>query len=256
MRFGICTAPENAQTLARLGFDYVECAITTLAAMEDGAFDEVRRAVEASPLMCESGNLFLPGTCRITGEAANFDAALAHLRVAVPRFAALGGQIAVFGSGGARAVPEGWPKDKAMEQLARFCRLAGGICAEHGVRIAIEPLNTGECNIINSVSEGVDLAEMAAHPNVGVLADWYHVAVENEGVDGILRAGSRLWHCHIARPQGRAYPSPGDPEDAGYDAFFGALRAIGYEGRVSIEGRGDPAQDGGAALTALRAARG
>jgi len=252
MRFGICTAPENAGILAELGYDYVECAITPLAAMEQSAFEETRQRVLASPLRCEAGNLFLPGSCRVTGEAADFDAAIAHLRVAIPRFAALGGQVAVFGSGGARAVPEGWPMEKAMEQLAEFCRLAGDVCAENGVRVAIEPLNRKECNIINSVKEGVALAEMASHPSVGVLADWYHVAAENEGTGGILCAGARLWHCHIAKPGGREYPAGKDGAAASYAEFFGALRAIGYGGRISVEGRGEPEADGKAALMAMR----
>lgn len=252
MRFGICTDPMGIGILEEMGYDYLECSIAPLGTMEEAAFAEILGRVKASALRCEAGNLFLPGTCRITGEKADFPSAIAHLRRAIPRFAQLGGQVAVFGSGGARGVPEGFPAERALEQLAEFCRLAGDVCAESGVRIAIEPLNRGECNVINSVAEGIALAEAAGHPSVGVLADWYHVAAEAEGTGGIERAGEALWHCHIARPQGRAYPRPDDPQDAGYEAFFGALKRIGYAGRVSVEGRGDPAADGPAALEALR----
>lgn len=252
MRFGICTPPENIGALAKLGYDYLECAIAPLGTMEAAAFGLIRDVVADSPLRCEAGNLFLPGTCRITGDAADFDGAADHLRRAIPRFAALGGQVAVFGSGGARRVPDGFPMDRAFDQLAEFCRIAGGICADNGVRVAIEPLNRGECNIIVSVSEAVDLAEAANHPAVGVLADWYHIMVEGEGVSGIERAGARLWHCHIARPDGRRYPKPGDPAEAGYAEFFGALKKIGYDARVSVEGSGSPDADGAAALEALR----
>jgi sugar phosphate isomerase/epimerase len=52
------------------------------------------------------------------------------------------------------------------------------------------------------------------------------------------QAGGALLHCHIASPGARRYPLPGDGAD--YSAFFGALRSIGYAGRVSVEGSGTP----------------
>jgi sugar phosphate isomerase/epimerase len=253
MRFGVCADPALIEILAMQGYDYLECAIAPLAAMTDGAFDALRRKVEDSPLRCEAGNLFLPGACRLTGEEADQDAAIAHLRRAIPRFSALGGQVAVFGSGGARNVPAGFSMERARVQMIDFTRRAGALCAEYGVRVAVEPLNRRESNIINSVAEGLAFVKLVNHANVGVLADWYHAATEREGTDGMRAAGDLLWHCHIARPDGRAYPRPDDDADkAGYRCFFDALHAIGYQGRVSVEGGGNPVREGVSALALLR----
>jgi len=49
----------------------------------------------------------------------------------------------------------------------------------------------------------------------------------------ILQTGADLRHCHIARPEGRKYPLPGDGYD--YAPFFAALRENGYTARLSIE---------------------
>ncbi len=252
IRFGICTDPFHAPVLAAQGYDYLECAISALGLMEAGSYDELAERMKASPLKAEAGNLLLPGGTRLTGEQADLEDACAKLAVSLPRFARLGGKVAVFGSGGARAVPEGFARESAMEQLAEFCRRAGAICGEYGLLLAIEPLNRKECNIVNSVVEALELAVACGDSRVGALADWYHVAVENEGTEGIAAAGNRLYHCHIARPDGRAYPHPSDPDCSGYEAFFAALCAIGYQGRVSVEGRGEPARDGALALAALR----
>ncbi len=47
--------------------------------------------------------------------------------------------IIVFGSGGARRIPEGFDRQRAHGQLVAFCRMVGPIAREHGVIIAVEP---------------------------------------------------------------------------------------------------------------------
>ena len=56
---------------------------------------------------------------------------------------------------------------------------------------------------------------------------------------------------HIASGNGRRYPLPGDGES--YGALFAALRAAGYNARMSIEGKTENiAQDGKAALAYMK----
>jgi D-psicose/D-tagatose/L-ribulose 3-epimerase len=85
---------------------------------------------------------------------------------------------------------------------------------------------------------------------VGVLADWYHMAVQNEGIDGMVDAGNRLLHCHIANPAGRRFPMPGDGAD--FSPMFTALKKIGYDGCVSVEGNGDETEFSAACLRLKR----
>ena len=72
-----------------------------------------------------------------------------------------------------------------------------------------------------------------------MLGDTYHMAAGNEPLSALAEAGELLWHVHMARPQNRAYPSRQDPQQdqEAYAALFSTLRAMGYEGRVSVEGQ-------------------
>ena len=66
-------------------------------------------------------------------------------------------------------------------------------------------------------------------------ADEYHMIEMNESEQSIIDAGFNLMrHCHTADPVARKYPHPDGTWD--YKPFFDALKSIGYEGRVSIEG--------------------
>ena len=71
------------------------------------------------------------------------------------------------------------------------------------------------------------------HPQVRLLADFYHMRMDNESMDAILRASGLLTHVHIANGQGRGYPL--SPTEDCYGEFFERLHRIGYNGRVSIE---------------------
>lgn len=249
IKFGVCTAPENAPLVAQLGFDYIECAVTGIAALSDEEFARVREGILQSPIRMEAANVMMPGDIRLTGDQADLSPVPAYFDGVLPRIAELGCKVVVFGSGRARKMPEGYSRDKAWDQVAEFLALAGDSFAKYNLHIAIEPLNTGEDNVINSVSEGLAVANRVNHPNVGVLADWYHITKENEGVDGILAAGEKLWHTHVINPFGRSFPKNGDGDI--YDEFFKALSTIGYDHRMSIEGIGEVAQDGAEALSRL-----
>jgi sugar phosphate isomerase/epimerase len=60
--------------------------------------------------------------------------------------------------------------------------------------------------------------------------------MEKDTVESLLEHG-RDWlvHTHFARIEKRGFPRA-TAEDLGYAAFFAALRAIGYDGGVSMEG--------------------
>jgi sugar phosphate isomerase/epimerase len=117
----------------------------------------------------------------------------------------------------------------------------GPLAGPHGVTVVLEPLNKGETNFFNSVAEGIGLVDAIAHPNIQLLADIYHMLREDEGPESILKAGARLRHCHIAEKESRT--SPGTKGDD-FRPYFKALKAIGYQGGVSVEGKwGKPVED-------------
>ena len=240
MRFGMCTDLMNAELVAGAGFDYIETGLTAVATADEGTLAKMGKALALSGITVEAMNVMIPGSYRLTGPDADLVVAREYVELALDRAAAFHVAVQVFGSGAARNIPEGWPRQKGMEQLDEYLTMAGQIAADRGIAIAIEPLNAEECNIINTVSEGLELAAMVGRDNVGVLADWFHMSKMHEGVEGILAAGPKLLHCHVANPEGRRFPL--DEDDCELDEFFGALKAINYQNRVSVEGTGAAAQ--------------
>lgn len=240
---------EAVEALAAIGYDYVELSLADVAALSDCAFADLARRVERSGLRSEACNNFFPRTIRLTGPEARLSCALEYAARALDRAARLGARAIVFGSSGARNVPRGWSHGDAWRQLVELLQHLGPVAAQHDVTIAIESLNRGESNIVNLLSEAVNLSREVNHPNVQLLADYYHLALEAEDLAHVVEAGDAIRHVHVARPEGRAFPVSCD---ASLQRFVDRLRAAGYAGRVSVEGvTADFASDARLALAVL-----
>ncbi len=259
MKLGICTNLENSGLLAELGFDYIETGLAAVSAMSQEEFAQAQNSLDCSGLRCEAMNGMLPGTLPVVGEAVELKRVEAYLGTAFARAHALGAEVIVFGSGGSRRVPEGFPWPRAWRQLREYLSLADSLAGAYDLQIAIEPLRREECNILSRVSEAVQLAAVLELPHVGVLGDTYHMRSEGEPLSALADAGELLCHVHIACPEGRRFPQEKDSEDLreGYQGLFQVLEAAGYNGRVSIEaGAQQLAEEGAASLRLLRARMG
>lgn len=260
MKFGVCgyltgknidgSEFDFLSAVRACGFDYIELPLSTLAGLPEEEFQKVERELLAREVPCEACNLFFPGNLRLTGENADMEKIRQYLSLALTRASRLGVKVVVFGSGGARNVPAGFPKEKAWVQLIEMLRIAGGIGREYGITIAVEPLNRAECNIIHTAAEGFALARLVDDPNVRLLLDIYHLYREEEDFGIALTARDLLAHAHFANPVRRTYPLAADEYGV---AFFDALKRAGYEGRVSLEaGYEDFLSDATAALAVMK----
>lgn len=255
MKIGVCTMPQNIGIAAEAGFEFIECELNRLAALSDGEFGALLETSASFPIPVEKCNCLLPADIAVTGANADDRHVADYLDRAFSRAHALGVRLAVFGSGGARRVPNGFPFTDAWRQLAAFLRLAGEAGERHDMDIAIEPLQRKECNILNYVSEATALAAFTDHPRVGVLGDSHHMLAGGEPWDALKCAGAALKHVHISRSlpdlSGRAYPTDGEREDE--RALFRALIDMSYQGDVSLEaGTKDFCAEAGHAARILR----
>ena len=254
MKLGVCTGFENIEKAAAVGFSFVECNLSQLAAMNDEEFEKLQGRAAAFPIPVLRCNGFMPGEIKVTGPLRDEQQLRGYLDKALQRASAVGVKVAVFGSGVARAVPEGWDYYKAFEEFADFLRLAGEYGEKYDVSIAVEPLRREETNIVNLVSEAMILSSWVDSPRVGVLADTYHLLSSHEPWSVLEKAGSRLMHVHISGPlpdlSSRVYPAPGDGND--YESIFEVLNQMEYQGLVSVEaGTEDLEKDGTACLACL-----
>lgn len=214
------------------GCDFVEFGVGVVTPEEpDSVFERLQAVLKGSVLAAEAFSSYVPPDIRLVGPARDGRRIERYVSVSARRVAALGGKIIGFGSGAARSVPEGVSRETAEAHLIEFLHLAADHAAAHGIRIAIEPMNRSESNILNSVAESAALAERVQRPEVGVLVDFYHLEVEQEPIRHIAQAGRQVIHVHVA-DTGRLYPGSGHYP---YPAFWQAVRDAGYDGRVTIE---------------------
>jgi D-psicose/D-tagatose/L-ribulose 3-epimerase len=233
IQVGYCTPLANLDAAKAAGFDYVELATSEIAALSDADFEQAAARIRQAGLPVPAMNLFLPATLKVTGPDINRDQQMAYVTKAFTRLARLGTTIVVFGSGGARRIPAGFPKEQAIQQLVEFGRRIAPEARARGITIAVEPLRPEETNIINSAAEGLALVNSVADPNFQLMVDFYHLASVKEDPAIIVRARDHIRHVHMANPEGRIFPRVFDEYD--YAPFFAALRAIGYDKRISVE---------------------
>lgn len=234
MRFGCCfgSDPALAAALRDAGFDYGEVHISHIMQKDDSAFAMYADTLQKIGLPIESGCVLLTGGMALNRLQRNFAEMDAYLQTASARCKALGMQTVVFGSGGARRVPEGETDAELFEDLVVFLRdHAAPAFAQHGIRIAIEPLSERPC-AVNTIDEALALSDAVGRKDVQVLADNYHMFKEEDSIANIAKASGRLIHAHVCSPAERTVPAPDD----GYDLrpFLKAVADTGCT-RMSIE---------------------
>jgi D-psicose/D-tagatose/L-ribulose 3-epimerase len=252
---GICTGRPEESLAARLvdaGCDYYEPTVAG-ALMKEGReeFDAGVETWAVGGLAPLSANVFLPADLSIVGPAVDGRRVTAYVQEAVRRARAVGIERIVFGSGGARRVPDGFPAPEAQTQLASILRLAAEAAAP-GIVVCLEHLRKAETNSINSLAEAGALVEELAVENLCLVVDGYHLEEEGEDPAVVLRFADRIAHAHVCGPH-RQPPGPGDARRLG--ALFEQLAAIAYKGRCSIEcSWTDLDAEAPAALAAVRTA--
>jgi sugar phosphate isomerase/epimerase len=224
---------EWIEAVQQAGYDYIELSLAHLSALPEPDFARLKQRLECAAFRCEACNNFFPKTVRLTGREVNPQQVKAYIHHSLNRAAALGVQTVVFGSSGAKNVPPCFPYLEAWQQIIDTLHWAADEARLHGITIAIEPLNHQESNIVNTLSDGIELMRQVNRDEIKVLVDYYHLFMEQENPSILLAAGTNLRHVHIAQTANRVFPLQ---KDAALDQFFFTLNAVPYTGRVSVEG--------------------
>ena len=104
--------------------------------------------------------------------------------------------------------------------------------AEQGVRLAMEPLNRYETDLVTNVEAGLDLVRRMGSPYFGLLLDTFHMNIEEPSIEGsIAAAGEAIFHFHVA-DSNRWNPGAGHLD---FRSIFEALKRTGYPGWISGE---------------------
>jgi sugar phosphate isomerase/epimerase len=127
---------------------------------------------------------------------------------------------------------DGMDKATAQGHLVQALNTLGEHARQYGVPLIYEPLNRYETNMANTVEEGVRLLRSLSTTNVVLLADLFHMNLEEMDLPAALRAGrGHIGHVHFVdsnrRPAGNGHLH--------FELIVAALRDIDYQGYLSAE---------------------
>jgi D-psicose/D-tagatose/L-ribulose 3-epimerase len=213
------------------GFDLLELPIET-----PGDWDPARTAELLDGLGLGASICVAMGPGRdLTADAATVAATQAYLRACVAAAATVGARAVA----GPLYTPVG--KTRRMEPAERAAtldRLVAGLrpladyAGEHGVTLALEPLNRFETSLVNTAEQAVEIVDRVDSPALGLLLDTFHMNVEEKDQPAAIRlVGDRLAHFHAC---GSDRGAPGADHIA-WPAIATALAEIGYEGPIVVE---------------------
>jgi sugar phosphate isomerase/epimerase len=127
---------------------------------------------------------------------------------------------------------EGVSRDQAIDWLRSALEELGAHARSQGVPLIYETLNRYETNICNTIGQGVALLRSLQTDNVTLLADLFHMNIEEADLgSAIRRAGSHIGHLHFVDSNRR----PAGCGHLDYAPIAAALREIGYSGYASAE---------------------
>jgi D-psicose/D-tagatose/L-ribulose 3-epimerase len=243
LKFGastwLWTSPFNTDSIEPLfskisgmGFDAVEIAVEDPSVID---FKTVKKALAEYNLQVVICGAF--GTERdLTSDDKKFQQnSLAYIEACLDACAELG--ISFFGGpmysavGKARMLPADQRK-KEWDLAVNNLRLVSETAAVRNLKIALEPLNRFESDLINTVDDVLRLINDIDNPAAGIMLDSFHMGIEERNAeDAIVNAGEKLLHIQVAENY-RGTPGTGQTN---WDAYRRGLERIEYSGIVSIE---------------------
>lgn len=117
---------------------------------------------------------------------------------------------------------------RAVESLVEVAQFA----ASGAIRLAIEPLNRFETDLVNTVEQGLRLCSDIGADNVGLMLDTFHMNIEEKSLArAITSAGSRLFNFQ-ASENDRGTPGSGH---ISWVEVAEALHDVGYGQGVVVE---------------------
>src|SRR5262249_8795906 len=139
---GLTGSDDRAALGREAGFDYLVGPVSkNLVPDRDDAQFEARLAeLKALPLPLRACNVVLRAPLRVTGPEADHGAIAAYADKVFRRARRAGVERIVFGSADARGVPNGFPHERAREQLVALLKRLGPLAADAGVLLVPENL--------------------------------------------------------------------------------------------------------------------
>lgn len=222
---------DGVETAARLGFDAVEIFPPAANAIDEAELQGLLDHHSVKVAAIGTGAGFLVHQWSLTSADPVVRERARDFIRAVIEVAAGFGAPAIVGSMQGR-VEGNVTREQALVWLGEGLVELGEHATAHGQPLLYEFLNRYETNLFNRVAPTVEFLRGLQTRGVKVLADLFHMNIEEADLPAAIRAG-RGWigHVHFADSNRQAIGMG----HTRIEPIVAALREIGYEGYLSAE---------------------
>lgn len=234
----IWTSPLSDERLASLaprvrdlGFDVIELPVENVGDWDPGRAAELLAEQGLGASVCAA----MPsGRDLLTGEE-EVAATQGFLRYCIDSAERIGAPVVggpIYSAVGRTWRLEPGERPRTIQRLTEALRPIVDYAGDHGVRLALEPLNRYETSLITTAEQGLEVVDALGSPTLGLLLDTYHMNIEEKSpTDAIRLAGPHLFHVH-ASASDRGAPGA---DHVDWPAVAAALIEIAYPGVLCVE---------------------
>ncbi len=238
--------PNACEIASRLGFSAIEVFAPGPEAIDVDAMKRLLASHQLSLAALGTGGGWVRHKLTLTSASAEIRNRAVEFINSMVAVASPFGAAVIVGSMQGR-FEGGVTRNQALDWLGEGLAQVAKQAAAQKVTVLYEHLNRYETNLLNRIDEVLPFIR-ALGSNVKILADLFHMSIEEADIAGAIRAaGTQIGHVHLADSNRRA----AGLGHTNFQPIFSALREIGYNGYVSAEALPYPDPEAAAERTIL-----
>jgi sugar phosphate isomerase/epimerase len=231
---------------AELGFDAVEVFPPAADAVDPNTLKQLLVDHHLTLAAVGTGAGWVKGKLNLTLPSADQRRSAIEFIKGIIDLAGPLGAPAIIGSMQGRHSIEGVDEATARLWLSEALEELGDYARHYATPLLYEPLNRYETNMVNTVEQGVTLLKSLKTKNVLLLADLFHMNIEEVDIATALRAGQGyIGHVHFVDSNRR----PAGTGHLDFAPIAAALKETGYDRYASAEALPWPDSDTAAKQT-------
>ena len=221
------------QAAAELGFDGVEFNLLDSEQLDQGEILKEVRDLKLEVAAFGTGQSYFQDNLSLADTRAKVQNRVRERLRGHIRFASKLGAKVILGSIRGKLDTQSKESQEAGYRIAvDAVRELATYANQFDVLLVIEPINRYETNFLNTIQETLAFINAVGHPNVGLLADTFHMNIEEPSMSDSLKSGRNLLrHVHFA-DSNRYAPGMGHIDFA---ELIRSLKEMGYNGYASGE---------------------